>query len=370
MTDPLLSVRNLRTHFHTVEGTVRAVDGVSFDIHRGETVCLVGESGSGKTVACESITKLIDSPPGEIDGEIVFDGRDLTDLGSKEMRTVRGAHIGYVFQNPQGALDPVYTVGSQIVETLTYHRDVSKSEARELAIDLMARVGIPEPSSRFGEYPHQFSGGMVQRLVIAMALAPDPDLLIADEPTTALDVTTQAGILRLLRDLQDDLDMAILFVTHDLGVVAEMADRVVVLYAGKVMERGDVHAIFDDPAHPYTRALLECVPGQGGDRTAIGGQFPSPIDPPAGCRFHTRCPHAVEACRTGEQPPFESVDGDPGHVVSCVYYGEGYDASAVRGDAETVRDLSEESEHAADGGTADRDPAVGGTDRRTGGDGS
>ena len=352
MSDPLLSVRDLRTQFHTPEGTVHAVDGVSFDIERGETVCLVGESGSGKTVACESITGLVDSPPGEVvDGEAVFEGRDLTDLGSKAMRDVRGAQIGYVFQNPQGALDPVYTVGTQIVEALTCHRDVPKAEARERAIELMARVGIPEPATRFEEYPHQFSGGMRQRVVIAMALAPGPDLLIADEPTTALDVTTQASILRLLRDLQADLGMAILFVTHDLGVVAEMADRVVVLYAGKVMERGGVHEIFDDPAHPYTRALLECVPGQGGERRAIGGEFPSPIDPPAGCRFHTRCPHAVDACATGEQPPFEPADGDPDHVVSCVYYGEGYDESVVReGEADSVEDLPDGSEYAADGG--------------------
>ena len=352
MSDPLLSVRDLRTQFHTREGTVHAVDGVSFEVHRGETVCLVGESGSGKTVACESITGLVDSPPGEIvSGQVVFEGADLTCLGSKAMREIRGAQIGYVFQNPQGALDPVYTVGSQIVEALTCHREFSKAEARERAIELMAQVGIPEPATRFEEYPHQFSGGMRQRVVIAMALAPDPDLLIADEPTTALDVTTQASILRLLQDLQDELGMAILFVTHDLGVVAELADRVVVLYAGKVMERGGVHEMFDDPAQPYTRALMECVPGQGGERRVIGGTFPSPIDPPAGCRFHTRCPHAVETCATGEQPPFEPVDGDVDHGVSCVYYGEGYDDSIVRGgEADSIEQNPSDSEYAADGG--------------------
>ena len=348
---PLLSVRDLRTYFHTDEGTVRAVDGVDFDVRRGETVCLVGESGSGKTIACESITRLIPTPPGEIvDGEIQFDGEDITELSPRAVRAIRGNRIGYVFQNPQGALDPVYTVGSQIVEAITCHRDTSRDAAREKAIDLMARVDIPEPTSRFHEYPHQFSGGMRQRVVIAMALAADPDLLIADEPTTALDVTTQAGILDLLADLQAEFDMAILFVTHDLGVVARMADRVVVMYAGKVMERGEVHAIFDSPAHPYTRALLECVPGQGGRRRAIGGQFPSPIDPPDGCRFHTRCPHAIEACETGEQPSFEVVD-DPNHVASCVYYGEGYDESVVRGgEQDTTEKLVDGREGATEGG--------------------
>jgi peptide/nickel transport system ATP-binding protein len=324
MTGPLLSVQDLHTRFDTEDGTVRAVDGVSFDVQEGETVCLVGESGSGKTVACESITKLIPRPPGEIaDGAVNFDGEDLTELSGKALREYRGGRIGHVFQNPQGALDPVYTVGEQLIEAIQLHRDVPQAEARERAVDLLDRVGIGDVSERFDDYPHQFSGGMKQRVVIAMALACDPDLLIADEPTTALDVTIQAQVLRLLDELQDERGMAMLFVTHDLGVVAEIADRVVVMYAGKVMETGDVYQVFENPSHPYTRALLECLPGRGRALETIGGTLPDPTDPPDGCRFHPRCPHAVEECKTGEQPAFEDVGGE--HDVSCVLHDETHD---------------------------------------------
>jgi peptide/nickel transport system ATP-binding protein len=333
VSDVLLSVSDLRTHFHTSEGTVRAVDGASFDVNRGETVCLVGESGSGKTVACESITKLVPTPPGEIvGGHITFDGDDLTRVPPEKLRTYRGGRIAHVFQNPQGALDPVYTVGAQLIEAIQFHEDVSERVARERGIELLDRVGIPEAASRIDEYPHEFSGGMKQRVVIAMALAAEPDLLIADEPTTALDVTTQAGILDLLNDIKAERDMAILFVTHDLGVVAEMADRVVVMYAGKVMERGGVHEVFDEPAHPYTQALFRCLPGRGDQRETIGGSFPSATNPPTGCRFHPRCPHAIEECTGGEQPPLEPADGDETHVAACVFYDENHDASVVRGD--------------------------------------
>jgi peptide/nickel transport system ATP-binding protein len=325
MTDPLLSVRDLHTQFDAEEGTVRAVDGVSFDVHEGETVCLVGESGSGKTVACESITRLIPTPPGEITGgEVRFDGTDLTELSEKELQGYRGGRIGHVFQNPQGALDPVYTVGSQVVEAIRLHRDVSKSEARTRALELLDRVGIGDAEERIGDYPHQFSGGMKQRVVVAMALACDPDLLIADEPTTALDVTIQAQVLRLLDDLQAERDMSMLFVTHDLGVVAEVADRVVVMYAGKVMESGGVYEIFENPSHPYTKALLNCLPGRGEAFETIGGSFPDPTDPPDGCRFHPRCPHAVRECETGEQPDFHGLTGGEDHEVSCVLYGSDY----------------------------------------------
>jgi peptide/nickel transport system ATP-binding protein len=321
MRNPLLSVEDLQTQFDTEDGTVRAVDGVSFDVEAGETVCLVGESGSGKTVACESITKLIPRPPGEITGGAVhFDGEDLTELSGKALREYRGGRIGHVFQNPQGALDPVYTVGDQLIEAIQLHRDVPKSAARERAVDLLDRVGIGDVSERIDDYPHQFSGGMKQRVVIAMALACDPDLLIADEPTTALDVTIQAQVLRLLDDLQDERDMAMLFVTHDLGVVAEIADRVVVMYAGKVMETGDVYQVFENPSHPYTRALLDCLPGRGRALETIGGTLPDPTDPPEGCRFHPRCPHAVPECETGDQPAFEDVGGE--HDVSCVLHDE------------------------------------------------
>jgi peptide/nickel transport system ATP-binding protein len=319
MSDPLLSVRDLHTQFDTENGTVRAVDGVSFDVDSGETVCLVGESGSGKTVACESITKLIPTPPGEIAaGEVYFDGEDLAALSSKQLEDYRGGRIGHVFQNPQGALDPVYTVGDQLVEAIRLHRDVPKSAARERAVELLDRVGIGDVSERIDDYPHQFSGGMKQRVVIAMALACDPDLLIADEPTTALDVTIQAQVLRLLDELQEERGMAMLFVTHDLGVVAEIADRVVVMYAGKVMETGDVYQVFENPSHPYTKALLKCLPGRGRALETIGGTLPDPTDPPDGCRFSPRCEHAVDECERGSQPAFEDVGG--GHDVSCVLY--------------------------------------------------
>ncbi|MFD1589413.1 ABC transporter ATP-binding protein [Halorientalis brevis] len=334
MSDPLLSVRDLETVFHTDEGTVRAVDGVSFDVGRGEIVCLVGESGSGKTVTAESVTRLVETPPGEISGDVLFDGADVLAMTDGELRALRGNRIGHVFQNPQGALNPVYTVGWQLVEAIRLHQDATRREARERAVTLLDRVGIPEAAGRFDDYPHEFSGGMKQRVVIAMALASNPDLLIADEPTTALDVTTQAGILQLLVDLQDEYDLSVLLITHDLGVVAAVADRVVVLYAGKVMERATVTALFDDPAHPYTRALLRCLPRPGRQMEAIGGDLPDPNDPPAGCRFHPRCPHAIEECRQGEQPPLYDVAADSAHAASCVYYGPNHDPTAIR-DAET-----------------------------------
>ncbi|WP_435067116.1 ABC transporter ATP-binding protein [Haloplanus sp. C73] len=333
MTEPLLSIRDLRTVFHTDEGLVRAVDGVSFDVGRGETVCLVGESGSGKTVTGESITRLIRTPPGEIaGGEIVFDGQDLTALSDADLRALRGDRIAHVFQNPQGALNPVYTVGWQIVEAIQLHEDVDREAARSRAVDLLDRVGIPEATRRFDDYPHEFSGGMKQRVSLAMALATSPDLLIADEPTTALDVTIQNQILDLLREIQDEFDTSILLITHDLGVVAEVADRVVVMYAGKVMEQGGVFDVFEHPSHPYTRALLDCLPGRG-EGESIGGTLPSVTDPPDGCRFHPRCAYAVDACSTGEQPPMCAANDDDDHVVSCVHYESGGDPSVVRGDA-------------------------------------
>jgi peptide/nickel transport system ATP-binding protein len=352
MSEPLLSVNDLRTHFETSDGTVLAVDGVSFAVERGETVCLVGESGSGKTVACESITKLLPMPPGKVvGGRIDFDGRDLTERSPKQLSDVRGKRIAHVFQNPQGALDPVYSVGAQLVEAIRLHRDVGKRAARERGIELLDRVGIPEAATRFDEYPHEFSGGMKQRVVIAMALAVEPDLLIADEPTTALDVTTQAGILDLLNDIKAERDMAMLFVTHDLGVVAEMADRVVVMYAGKVMERGGVHEVFETPAHPYTQALLRCLPGRGERRETIGGEFPNPIDPPTGCRFHPRCPHAIEDCTGGEQPPLEPAN-DEAHHAACVFYDENHNTAVVQKEAAggTRRPETEQSKQQTDGG--------------------
>ena len=321
MSEPLLSIENLHTQFHTDEGTVKAVDGVTFDVDRGETVCVVGESGSGKSVTAESITRLIPMPPGEIsEGAVYFDGRDVTQLPESEVRALRGGRIGHVFQNPQGALNPVYTVGYQIREAINAHQDVTKEEARQQAIDLLESTGIPEAATRVDDYPHEFSGGMKQRVVIAIALACEPDLLIADEPTTALDVTIEAQILDLFRDLQEEFDMSIVFITHDLGVVAEVADKVVVMYAGKVMEAGDANRVFENPAHPYTKALLECLPGTPGEIRPIPGSLPSAINPPDGCRFADRCNYAIDECHTGEQPPLHHVDGEA-HNASCVHYG-------------------------------------------------
>jgi len=361
--DPLLSVRDLRTYFDTDSGVVRAVDGVSFDVNRGETVCIVGESGSGKTVACESITRILDTPPGRIaGGEVWFDGEDLTGASERRLQEIRGGRIGHVFQNPQGALNPVYTVGDQIVEAVRLHSDRSRREARERAVDLLDRVGIPEAAARVDDYPHEFSGGMKQRVVLAMALAADPDLLIADEPTTALDVTIQAGILRLLDEIQAAFDTSIVFVTHDLGVVAQVADRVVVMYAGKVMERGGVYEMFESAGHPYTQALLRCLPGRGRATEAIGGSLPDPVDPPSGCRFHPRCPHAVRDCEAGNQPELAPVEGGDGadgsgHRAACVYYHRGYDASVVRGEGPDSADAGEETRPVGAGGGADgREP--------------
>ena len=327
-TQPLLSVRNLTTEFETEDGRLRAVDSIDFDVHRGETLCIVGESGSGKTVASESITRIINMPPGHIEGEVRFDGRDINELSDKELRELRGSRIAHVFQNPQDALNHCYTVGWQIVETIQLHDDVSKAEAREHAVELLDRVGIPEATARIDDYPHEFSGGMKQRVMIAMALATQPDLLIADEPTTALDVTIQAQILDLLGELQEEFGMSILFITHDLGVVAEIADRVLVMYAGKVMEEGDVYDVFENPAHPYTQALLECLPGRGAHTKGIPGSLPDPTNPPDGCRFAGRCPHAIDDCHRGDQPPLVPTDSQE-HRASCIFYQEEYDESEI-----------------------------------------
>ena len=335
MTDePLLRVENLRTTFDTDAGELVAVDGVDFEVQAGETLCLVGESGSGKTVAVESLTGLIDQPPGRIEGSVRFRGEELTDLPPAELRSHRGASIAYVFQNPQDALNHCYTVGWQLIEAVQVHEDVSRAAARARAIDLLNTVGIADPAGRMDEYPHQFSGGEKQRVMIAMALVTEPDLLVADEPTTALDVTIQAGILGLLDDLKDEYEMGVLFVTHDLATVSQIADRVVVLYAGKVMERGSVFDVFEEPAHPYTRGLLSCLPGRGGvdavggaRRGGIAGSLPDPIDLPDGCRFAPRCSHAVPECSAGEQPP--EVELTAGHAVSCVHYDPGDDPSVL-----------------------------------------
>ena len=320
--EPLLEVDNLKTHFYTRDGIVRAVDGVSFSVMPGETLAVVGESGCGKSVTSLSILRLIASPPGRIvDGRIVFGGRDLLKLSEREMRAVRGNEISMIFQEPMTSLNPVLTVGRQIAESLIVHRGLSHSAAMQRATEMLRLVNIPDPQRRVSEYPHQLSGGMRQRVMIAMALACDPRLLIADEPTTALDVTIQAQILDLMRGVKEKTGAAIVLITHDLGVVAEMAQRVVVMYAGRKVEEAPVRELFARPRHPYTRGLLNSVPrlteagAPGRKRLAeIPGMVPSLRDDLVGCAFAARCGYASARCR-GEYPPLE--EKAPGHLAAC-----------------------------------------------------
>jgi len=317
MSEPLLVIEDLHTHFFTDEGVVRAVDGVSFEVREGETLAVVGESGSGKSVTSLSILRLVATPPGRIvSGRIRFRGRDLLQLPPAEMRAIRGREISMIFQEPMTSLNPVYTCGEQIMESLILHEKLSRRGARARAIEMLQLVGIPSPQQRVDEYPHQMSGGMRQRVMIAMALACRPAILIADEPTTALDVTIQAQILDLLKRLQAELGMAVLLITHDLGVVAETADRVAVMYAGQVVESGDVRTIFRRTSHPYTAGLMASLPrlGAGRDRLrVIPGTVPNPAHFPAGCRFHPRCPVAEDRCR--EIPPVVSIEA--AHLARC-----------------------------------------------------
>ncbi len=325
--DPILSVSDLDITFDTYTGQVSAVDGVSFDLHPGESVCIVGESGAGKTVTCESLTGLLPSPPASITGgEVRFEGVDLLSAPEERLQRIRGDRIAYVFQHPQNTLDPVYTVGEQLVEVMGYHQEIAADEARDRARELLDRVDIGNPAKRLEDYPHELSGGMRQRVAIAMALASDPDVLIADEPTADLDVTIEAQVLELLQELQAERDLAVLYITHDLGIVAGFADRVLVMYAGNVMERAPVHQLFEAPAHPYTQALLKALPARG-RMEPIDGRHPDPEDYPRGCRFHPRCPHAISACRKGDQP--DLYDVRDGTSASCVFYGEDRDASVV-----------------------------------------
>lgn len=325
---PLLSIRDLRTRIRTDRGMIEPVAGVSFDVDRGETVCIVGESGCGKTVTVESITRILPMPPARIvEGEVCFDGVDLVSASTDKLREIRGNRISHVFQDPQESLNPVYTVGAQLREAIQAHRDVTDADAHERSIELLEEVGLPESASIVEQYPHELSGGMKQRVLIAIALAGDPDLVIADEPTTGVDVTIEAQILDLVRTLQAERDLAVLFVTHDLGVVAEIADRVIVMYAGKIMEMGDVFDIFERPAHPYSQALLRCLPGRE-ESTPIAGRPPRLSDQLVGCRFSDRCAYAEDACRSGSQPPLVDVH-TPDHRVSCLLYQDGHDASVI-----------------------------------------
>jgi peptide/nickel transport system ATP-binding protein/oligopeptide transport system ATP-binding protein len=317
MSEPLLRLEDLKTYFYTDDGVVRAVDGVTYEIHPRQTLAVVGESGSGKSVTALSILRLIPEPPGRIvAGRILFQGRDLATLTPAEMRRIRGKEVSMIFQEPMTSLNPVYTCGEQIVEAVVLHEGVDRRAARARAIEMLKLVGIPLPEQRVDEYPHQMSGGMRQRVMIAMALACRPSILIADEPTTALDVTIQAQILELLNRLQEELGMAVLLITHDLGVVAETADRVAVMYAGQVVESCEAEAAFTRTLHPYTAGLLASLPklGTQSERLrVIPGNVPNPVRFPVGCRFHPRCPVAQERCL--QEPPILTFDGD--HRSRC-----------------------------------------------------
>ena len=315
----LLQISGLQTHFFTSDGVARAVDGVYLTLDEGETLCVVGESGCGKTVTALSVLRLIPDPPGRIvGGEIRFQGENLLTFSDREIRDVRGNDISMIFQEPMTSLNPVFTVGYQIVEAVTLHQGLGSREAWDKAVEMLDKVGIPDPAQRAREYPHQLSGGMRQRAMIAMALSCNPKILIADEPTTALDVTIQAQILELMRRLQEDFGTAIIMITHDLGIVAEMANRVAVMYAGVVVEEGSAEQIFTEPRHPYTQGLLESVPridaGRGGRLQEIPGVVPSLYRVPEGCKFEPRCPHAADRCRDREPALLPISDG---HAARC-----------------------------------------------------
>jgi peptide/nickel transport system ATP-binding protein len=315
----VLEVNDLRTSFRTDDGVVKAVDGVSFSVERGKTLGIVGESGCGKSVTCLSIMGLNNRQNTSSSGEARFNGENLLEMSPRKLRTLRGNEIAMIFQDPMTSLNPVHTIGRQLVEAVMLHRDVTKRDARLRALELLKAVGIPRADRRIDDYPHQFSGGMRQRVMIAMALINEPDLLIADEPTTALDVTTQAQILSLMTSLQEEFETAIIMITHDLGVVAEVADDVVVMYAGKVAEEGTVDEIFTRPHHPYTWGLLGSLPRLDADvdrLVQIQGSPPSLLNPPRGCRFHPRCPHVMDVCRS-VVPELLPVSHSPQHLQAC-----------------------------------------------------
>lgn len=316
--EKVLQVQDLHVSFKTYGGEVKAVRGVTFDLHKGETLAIVGESGCGKSVTSQSIMKLIPNPPGKItNGKILFKEKDLVQLTNKEMRKIRGADISMIFQDPMTALNPTLKVGDQITEGIIQHKNISRDEARKKAVEMLQLVGIPSPESRMKQYPHQFSGGMRQRIVIAMSLVCEPEVLIADEPTTALDVTIQAQILDLFRDIQKKTGVSIILITHDLGVVAQVADRIAVMYAGKIVETGNRREIFYKAQHPYTKGLLNSVPRldvESGDLKPIDGSPPDLFSPPHGCAFAARCQYTMEVCE--KVYPFETKLSDE-HLVEC-----------------------------------------------------
>jgi oligopeptide/dipeptide ABC transporter ATP-binding protein len=346
MSDPILSVRDLVTRFYTDEGTVKAVDGSSFDLHEGETLGIVGESGSGKSVTALSVMRLIDDPGRIEDGSVRYRDEELLDKSEAEMRSIRGNEISMMFQDPMTSLNPVFTIGEQISRVILRHQDVSKQEARERTIALMEDVGIPEPEARVDSYPHQFSGGMRQRALLAMAISCEPDVLIADEPTTALDVTIEAQIFEVLDGLQDKYGMSIVLITHDLGVVAGTCDRVAVAYGGRIVERAGADDLFANPRHPYTRGLMRSIPTLRGDAdrlVPVEGDVPNLAALPSGCSFHPRCPHATDDCKAYD-PELRSVE--PDREAACLH-ARGY------GPVSTDADPGSRAETAADGGTTD-----------------
>ncbi|MDN5343796.1 ABC transporter ATP-binding protein [Oceanotoga sp. DSM 15011] len=315
--EPLLSIKGLKTYFKTEDGVVKAVNGMDFDLFPGETLAIVGESGSGKSVTSLSLMDLLDENGFIPEGEMIFKGKNLKDLSKSEYRKIKGNEIAMIFQEPMTALNPVFTIGEQIGEMIRLHMNLSEKDAKKRSIELLQKVGIPEPSKRIDQYPHELSGGMRQRAMIAMALSCDPDILIADEPTTALDVTIQAQILELMKQLQKDYGMAIIFITHDLGVVAEMADRAIVMYGGEVFEKGDIVSIFKHPKNPYTWGLMNSIPRIDLDKErlwAIPGAVPNPLNFPKGCKFSNRCFLANEKC-VNEHPELAKIEGE--HLSRC-----------------------------------------------------
>ncbi len=319
MSKDFLNIENLHIHYITQDGTVKAVNGIDLEINRGETLGLVGETGAGKTTTALGILRLIPDPPGKVmEGKIHFEGKDILNISEEDMRKIRGNKVSMIFQDPMTSLNPVMTVGEQIAEVIEIHEDVTKEEANKKAKEMLELVGIS--GGRAGEYPHQFSGGMKQRVVIAIALACSPELLIADEPTTALDVTIQAQVLDLMKNLKEEFNTAMLLITHDLGVVAEACDKVAIMYAGEIVEFADIKNLFENPSHPYTEGLFGSIPNLDEDvdrLKPIKGLMPDPTNLPTGCKFHPRCPYATEICKTKEP---ESIDIGNGHKVKCLIY--------------------------------------------------
>jgi len=327
---PLLQVEDLRVSFRTADGIVQAVRGVSYDVEAGQTLGIVGESGSGKSVSTQTIMGL--TRGAQVSGRAVFEGKDLLTASAGDMQRIRGAKIGMIFQDPLTSLHPYYKVGWQIIEMIQQHESVSKEDARKRAVELLRLVGIPHPDRRVDDYPHQFSGGMRQRAMIAMAMALNPALLIADEPTTALDVTVQAQVLRVIQRMQEMFGTAVILITHDLGVIADVADEVLVMYGGEVMERADRRTLFFNSHHPYTEGLLQSLPAYGGARERlrpIPGQPPSLLTPPPGCPFAPRCPYVMDRCRT-EDPPLAAAGEEPGHISACWLPHRGSERAELR----------------------------------------